>query len=132
MADNSKILIVEDDEAIAKLYQIELETKGYKITIAYDGEQALQKISAELPDLVLLDIMMPKLNGIDVLKKLRGDKKTKALKVIMLTNFGQEDLIKQAYALNAHEYILKYQSTPAEVAAKIQQALNKSGWTAEE
>lgn len=118
-----KVLIFEDDAAMAKLYQVELTTKGFMVEVVGDGEIGLEKISAFAPDLILLDIMMPKMNGIDVLKKLRSDDKYKSLPVIMLTNFVQEGLVKEAFDSGSTDYIFKYQTTPAEVTEKVKQYL---------
>lgn len=120
------ILIVEDDRAIAKIYQIELESKGFGVTIASNGEEGLEKAKTVKPDLILLDIMMPKMNGVDVLRQLQNDEATKKIPSVMLTNFGQESLVKEAFNLGALDYVLKYQITPQELVIRIDQLLNKS------
>ncbi len=118
-----KILIIEDDPAIAKLYSVELMTKGFTVEIAENGEEGFTKALTYLPDLILCDIMMPKQNGIETLKKVRADQSLKNTSVIMLTNFGQENLVKEAFNNGATDYILKYQSTPSEVTGKVKQHL---------
>ncbi|OGG06133.1 hypothetical protein A2872_04140 [Candidatus Gottesmanbacteria bacterium RIFCSPHIGHO2_01_FULL_42_12] len=123
MADMKKILVFEDDKAMAKLYQVELTTKGFMVETAGDGVEGTEKAESFLPDLILLDIMMPKQNGIDTLKKLRENPKFKDIPVLMLTNFGQESLVKEAFSAGATDYIFKYQSTPAEVTEKVKQYL---------
>jgi two-component system alkaline phosphatase synthesis response regulator PhoP len=120
-----KILIVEDDSSLVKIYKIELEIKGFEVIEAQDGEEGLKKTLEGKPDLVLLDIMMPKLNGLDVLEKIRQDEKTENIPVIMLTNFGQEYLVKRAFELKATDYLLKYQTTPIEVVRKINSVLEE-------
>ena len=130
--DNKKysILIVEDDTFLGELYQRTLNTAGYKTTLAADGEAGLNLAQAK-PDLILLDIMMPKLNGIDVLKKLRQDTKTKDITIVMLTNFGQDDVIKQAYELGANGYLLKIQYTPYEIIEQIKNFLENPNFQKE-
>lgn len=123
MDNLKKVLIFEDDTAMSKLYQVELTTKGFMVEIAADGESGLEKVVSFAPDIILLDIMMPKMNGIDVLKKLRADEKYKSLPIIMLTNFGQEGLVKEAFDSGSTDYIFKYQTTPAEVTEKVKQYL---------
>ncbi|MEK7565486.1 MAG: response regulator [Patescibacteria group bacterium] len=116
-----KILIIEDDTAISKLYSVELMTKGYTVEICSNGEEGYTKALTYLPDLILCDIMMPVLNGIETLKKIRANETTKNIPMLMLTNFGQENLVKEAFNNGATDYILKYQSTPAEVTEKVKQ-----------
>lgn len=120
-----RILIVEDDSSLVKIYKIELEIKGFEVIDAQDGEEGLKKTLEEKPDLILLDIMMPKLNGLDVLEKIRQDENTENIPVIMLTNFGQEYLVKRAFELKATDYLLKYQTTPIEVVRKINSVLEE-------
>lgn len=118
-----KILLVDDDLYIRDLYAEVLKDENYEVLIAGDGEEALAVASSNPPDLMLLDIMMPKLDGIQVLSKIRGDDKLKNIPVIMLTNFGQEDLVKQAVNLGSTEYLLKYNITPGEIIKKVSSVL---------
>jgi DNA-binding response OmpR family regulator len=120
-----KILIIEDDAAISKLYSVELMTKGYTVEIANNGEEGYKKALTYLPDLILCDIMMPLLNGVETLKKIRANENTKSTPMLMLTNFGQENLVKEAFNNGATDYILKYQSTPSEVTEKVKQYLSR-------
>lgn len=115
----SKVLIVDDDEALRKLYEVELQSKGYEVAVAADGEECVQKVPVEKPAIILLDVMMPKKDGVATLKALKENPDTAQTPVLMLTNFGQEDLIKSALELGAVDYILKYRVTPAEMAEKI-------------
>lgn len=118
-----KVLVFEDDVANQKLYQVELTTKGFMVEVAGDGEEGCAKALTFKPDLILLDIMMPKLNGLDALKKLRATDGFKDIPIIMLTNFGQENLVKEAFDNGATDYIFKYQSTPVEVTEKVKHYL---------
>lgn len=120
-----KVLIIEDDAAISKLYSVALSTTGYSVEITNNGEEGYTKALTYNPDLILCDIMMPKQNGIETLKKLRANAGTKTTPVLMLTNFGQENLVKEAFNNGATDYVLKYQSTPTEVAEKVKQHLSK-------
>lgn len=119
-----KILLVDDDMYIRDLYAEVLKDEGYDVLIASDGEEAISVASANTPDLILLDIMLPKIDGIQVLSKLKADAKLKTVPVIMLTNFGQEDLVKQAVNIGSAEYLLKYNITPGEIIKKVGLILN--------
>jgi len=119
-----KILIIEDDASIAKLYQIELSAKGFEVEVASDGETALAKIKDWKPNLALIDIMIPKINGLDVLKTIKANPAFSTIKTVMLTNFGQENIVKEAFNSGADDYLLKYQTTPSEVADKIGKMLS--------
>lgn len=114
-----KILLVEDDASLSQLYKIELELKGYQVVIAADGQEGLNLAAKEKPDLVLLDVMMPRLNGLEALKRLKDNPETKNIPVVVITNFGQEEIIKGAFDAGAADLVLKYQITPAELADKI-------------
>lgn len=102
-----KILIIEDDPAVAKLIQINLEFENYQPVIAVDGEAGLIKAGSEKPDLILLDILLPKMNGLELLKHLKKSPETAAIPVMMLTALGQEDDLKTGYDLGVVDYISK-------------------------
>lgn len=119
-----KILLVDDDEALRQLYSAELITKGYQVVVASDGDEGLEKAKAEKPNLILLDIMMPKTDGIAALTKIKQEAELKDIPILMLTNFGQENLVKQAFDLGAADYLLKYKVTPAEMSEKVDQTLH--------
>ncbi len=115
------ILLVEDESFLANMYQTKLQLEGYNTEIAINGEEALQKLAATAYDLVLLDIMMPKLNGFAVLKSIRQEKnKTRNdVPVVVLTNLGQKNDIEQGLLLGANDYLVKANFTPSEVVQKI-------------
>lgn len=119
MDDSMKILLVDDDSALRQLYKIELSSRGYTVVEGVDGQDGLAKIKSEHPDLVMLDIMMPNLDGIATLTQIKADESIKNTLVIMLTNFGQENLVKQAFSLGVTDYLLKYKVTPNEMADKV-------------
>lgn len=118
-----KILLVDDDEALRQLYNLELSGRKFETVEAVDGEDGLSKAKSEKPNLILLDVMMPKLDGLATLTKLKADPLTKDIFVVMLTNFGQENLVQQALNLGATDYLLKYKVTPSEMADKVAQIL---------
>lgn len=124
MAQPHTILLVEDDSFISGMYQTKLSSLGYQIELAEDGEAAWARISRDpLPDLVLLDIVLPKKDGFEVLENIRGEKRTKELPVILLTNLGQKPDIERGVKLGADDYIIKAHFTPSEVVEKIQKVL---------
>ena len=118
-----KILIVDDDSALRKLYSVELTTRNFNVVEAQDGREGYSKATTEKPDLILLDVMMPQVDGITLLQQIRQNDSLKEIPVIMLTNFGQENLIQQAFDLGATDYLLKYKVTQQEMAEKIIQIL---------
>ncbi len=128
MADEAvnkgKVLLVDDDQALVQLYTLELTGRQYQVVTAANGEEGVEKINSEKPDLVLLDIMMPKMDGIAALTKMKGDAATSSIPVVMLTNFGQENLVQQAFTLGASDYLIKYKVTPAEMADKVAQLVH--------
>lgn len=112
------ILIVEDEQDIQSLYKEFLTDAGFEVDTASNGEEGLAKISADKADIVLLDIMMPKIDGIGVLQILK-DQKKKLPKIIMLTNLSHDGALKEAEALGAKECIIKSEVTPDQVLEKI-------------
>jgi DNA-binding response OmpR family regulator len=126
MTESKKILLVDDDNALRQLYAVELTAKGFVVIEAGDGESGLVKAKSETPDLVLLDIMMPKLDGVAMLTRLKQDPETAKIPVVMLTNFGQENLVQQSFSAGAIDYLLKYKITPSEMAEKVDQVLSAS------
>ncbi len=113
------ILLVDDDKQLATVFQAALTAVGYTVRVANDGTSGLNAARQQKFDLVLLDEMMPDMNGNEVLKALKEDEATKAMPVAMLTNFGSNDLIKDALDSGAADYILKYQVSPTDLPAKI-------------
>ncbi len=120
-----RVLLVEDEPFLSGMYQTKLSLEGFNVVAAVDGEDALEKIKDGSYDIVLLDIMMPKLNGFEVLKYIRKDEAPAIAKVpvIMLTNLGQKSDVEQGLLLGANDYIVKANLTPAEVVTKINNLL---------
>ena len=118
-----KILLVEDDDNLATVYLTRLQVEGFDVRREPDGENALAAAVSYKPDLVLLDVMMPKISGFDVLDILRNTPETAQAKVIMLTARGLDTDKKRAQDLGADDYLVKSQVTIADVVAKIKQQL---------
>ena len=126
MAQGKTILLVDDDLTLLEMYEDRLKAEGYDITRATNGEEALQKLRETKPALVILDIMMPKVNGFDVLKNIRADQEFKNIPVIVLTALIQDVDRAQGKKLGATDYIVKSETMPWEVIAKIKKALGEN------
>ena len=120
-----KILISEDEKSIAQAYGEFLGRKGYSVDYAYDGEEALEKVKEFKPDLVLLDIVMPKMDGITVLKKLKEDESTKDIPVIMLTNLASSKDAEEAMREGSSEYLIKTNFSLEDVESKVAECCKK-------
>jgi len=118
--DEVRVLFVEDDPAVAQMYRLKLELDGYSVEIATDGVQAVAKALADPPDIVFLDIRLPKLDGLGVLEALRGQEQTKQIPVVILSNYSERELINRGLKLGALEYLIKSQTTPAKVAGGVE------------
>lgn len=123
----NKVLIVEDDAVIAELYRRKLEREGYDVSIARDGLEALTQLPLVKPDLVLLDLMMPKFNGVDVLKFIRADKHLKATKVVVFTNAYMTNLAMEASKAGPDRSLLKSSTTPARLLSVIRELIQEAG-----
>ena len=118
-----KILIVEDDAFLIGIYATKLELEGFTVIQAKDGEAGLKAAQKELPDIVLLDILMPKLDGFQVLETLKKDPKTKKIPVVLLSNLGQKEDVERGQALGATDYLIKAHFVPSETVQKIKKIL---------
>jgi DNA-binding response OmpR family regulator len=121
-----RILFVEDDDALANVYIMRLQAEGFDVRRVANGEDALATAINYSPDLVLLDVMMPRVSGFDVLDILRNTPETSGLKVIMLTALGQESDKERAKALGVDDYLVKSQVVIADVVDRIRQQLTTS------
>lgn len=119
----SKILIVEDDTFISRMYEAKLNNLGYDVKIAENGQDGLQIVKEWLPDLILLDLILPILDGFEVLKELKADINFKNIPIIILSNLDQKENIEKGISLGADDYIIKAQFTPSEVVEKIEKCL---------
>jgi DNA-binding response OmpR family regulator len=123
-APSRRILLVEDDDALANVYLTRLKAEGFDVKRVTNGEDALVTVLSYRPDLVVLDVMMPKLNGFEVLDILRNTPEVGNVKVVMLTALSQEADKKRAEALGVDDYLVKSQVVIADVIDRIKQHLN--------
>lgn len=121
----AKLLLVEDDMALRDIYSTRFLAEGYEVATASDGEQALTVAVKEKPDLILLDIMMPKISGFDVLDILRTTPETKSSKIIIMTALSQPADVEKGKTLGADEYLVKSQVTLTDVVEKVKAVLAK-------
>lgn len=119
-----KILLVEDDDALANVYTVRLESEGFEIKRVSNGEEALSNALEFKPDLILLDVMMPKVDGFEVLDILRNTPQTANIKIIVLTALSQESDRERASSLGADDYLVKSQVVIADVVDKVKQHLD--------
>jgi DNA-binding response OmpR family regulator len=120
----SKIAIVEDDVAISQMYRIKFEAEGYEVDTAENGKIGLALIEDMKPDMVLLDLMMPEMDGEEMLTKLRATNWGKKMKVIILTNMGETEAPDTIKNLDVEAFILKANMTPRQVAELVKEHLN--------
>jgi len=120
-----KILIAEDNKDISWIWKEGLKAKKHTIKIAEDGEAAISTAKSFLPDVILLDLVMPKKDGMTVLKELKADEKVKNIPVIVLSNLGGDESIKQAMSLGAVDYFVKSQHPVYEIIEKVQKYTDK-------
>lgn len=126
MSQPARILLAEDDRILRKAGEVTLRKHGYTVVSAVDGEDALAKVHEQKPDLILLDVIMPKLGGFDVLARLQDDPETRNIPVIMLSNLGQESDVNRAIARGARDYLVKSNVAPSQLAARIAEVLAKA------
>ncbi len=119
----AKIAIVEDDQAISQMYRIKFEAEGYQVETAENGKLGLEMVETLKPDMVLLDLMMPEMNGDEMLAKLRATPWGKNMKVIILTNVGEQEIPPEVKQLGVTDVILKADMTPRQVAELVKKQL---------
>lgn len=113
------ILIVEDDVFLADLYKTKFALEGFKVSVAYDGEKGLDLAKKLLPDVILLDLVLPKISGFDILNALKADSASKNIPIILLTNLSQKTDVERGLKLGANDYLIKAHFMPSEVVEKI-------------
>lgn len=123
--DKIKILLVEDDPFLLNMYATKFELDNFEVVTAEDGEKGLKLAQKEKPDIILLDILLPKLDGFEVLRELKAKNDTKNIPVILLTNLSQRDDVEQGLKIGATDYLIKAHFMPSEVVEKIKKALGK-------
>ena len=119
----TKVLLVEDDKMILDMYTLKFVQEGYKVVQAENGKDGLAMAKKENPDVILLDIILPQMDGFSVLKKLKSDSATKNFPVILLTNLGQDGDVKKGLELGAIDYLIKANYTPSQVVEKVKSLL---------
>ena len=119
-----RVLFVEDDRSVAQMYKLKLELDGYRVDVAYDGETAVEMASTETPDIVFLDVRLPKLDGLGVLQALRADPQTKDVRVVILSNYSQREIGDRVANLGVLAFLIKTETTPATLTAGLE------GWLA--
>ena len=120
-----RVLLIEDDLDTLEMYRTRLEKDGYHVHVATDGEQGLDLATQLLPDIVFLDIRLPKLDGLEVLERLRDQPSTAAVPVVILSNYGERDLIDRGLNLGALEFLVKAHTSPVELSGGIDEWLKE-------
>lgn len=114
-----RVLFIEDDAAVAEMYRLKLELDGYTVTIAPDGEQGLKLAKEGPPDILFLDIRLPKMDGFSVLESLRADEALRHIPVIILSNYGEAELVERGLKLGALDYLIKAETTPSTLSRGV-------------
>ena len=123
---NISILIVEDDKFLRDLLSRKLKNSGYEVEEAVDGKEALKKSKEKKFEIILLDLVLPGINGFEILEEIKKDSETSNIPVIILSNLGQEEEVEKGLRLGADDYLIKAHFTPDEIINKIKRILNKS------
>lgn len=123
MAMKAKVLVVEDETILSDAYEAILESKGYKVKIAEDGDVGLEEVDKFKPDLILLDLRMPKVSGLEFLEEFYKDETKPKAKVIVFSNLDSQSEIDQAYQLGADRYMLKAWASPKELIQIVEDTL---------
>ncbi len=122
----TKIAIIEDDPVINQMYRMKFEADGFEVQLADDGKRGVSMVESFKPDIILLDLQMPHMDGAEALSEIRIHDWGKDIPVIILTNLGEEEAPKSLRALGIHSYIVKADLTPRQVVGKVKEALNLS------
>jgi DNA-binding response OmpR family regulator len=120
-----KILIIEDDKFLRQLILRKLEREGYQVVEAVDGEEGYKKIKLEMPDIVLLDLILPGIDGFEFLSRVKEDDTINKIPVIILSNLGQREDIDRGLKLGAVDYLIKAHFTPSEIIEKVRNVLKE-------
>jgi len=120
---SKSILLVEDDPFLIDIYTTKLKESGFGVEVASDGESALRKVKEKEPGLVILDIVLPQLDGWEILRQIKSDPKLKNIKIIILSNLGQKEEVERGVELGAVKYLIKAHYTPSEVVEEVKKIL---------
>lgn len=123
---NAKILLVEDDPLLVRMYEEKFKEDGFNVQTALDGQEGLEKATSFRPDIILMDIMMPKMNGFQVLETLKKTPGLQNIPVLLLTNLGDNQGAEKGLSLGAADYIIKVQTEPVDVVKKIKTTIESS------
>jgi DNA-binding response OmpR family regulator len=123
MKNATKIAIIEDDQAISQMYRIKFEAEGFEVETAENGKLGLELIDKMRPDIILCDLMMPEMTGDEMLAKLRETEWGKKIRVIILTNMGEQEAPQSVRALDVRRFIVKAEMTPRQVAEMVKAEL---------
>lgn len=123
--ENKVVLIVEDDNFLSQMYATKLELENFKVLSALTGLQGLKMAQKEKPDLILLDLNLPEMDGFEVLEHLKEADETKKIPVLILTNYSQKENIDRCLAMGASDYLIKAHFVPSEVIKKVKEILAK-------
>lgn len=123
--EKNKILVVEDDIFISDIYQVKFTQEGFEVAVAVNGLEALKILDNFRPDIILLDIIMPQMDGIETLKKIKNNDKLKNIPIIMLTNISEKEKVEESEEMGVNDYLVKSQFTPSEVVEKVNALLNR-------
>ena len=118
-----KIAIIEDDATINQMYRMKFEADGFDVRIATNGKIGVELVASFEPDVILLDVQMPEMNGAEALKHIRAQDSSKTTPVIVLTNLGEEEAPAEIRSLGIHSYIVKANLTPRQVVAHVKEAI---------
>lgn len=119
----TKIAIIEDDAVISQMYRMKFEADGFDVQLANNGKNGVELVKDLSPDIILLDLQMPEMDGVEVLRVIRKNDWGKNIPVIILTNLGEEESPKEIRALGIHSYIVKANLTPRQVVQRVKDAL---------
>jgi len=120
------ILLVEDDPFLADIYTTKLKEAGFSVEVASDGKECLERLKVKMPNLLLLDIVLPQVDGWEILRAVKQDEKYKDLKVIILSNLGQKSEVQKGLEMGADRYMIKAHYTPGEVVEEIKKILKNA------
>jgi DNA-binding response OmpR family regulator len=120
-----RVLLIEDDPDTLEMYRTRLEKDGYQVYVANDGEEGLARATELVPDIVFLDIRLPKLDGLEVLQRLRDQESTAIVPVVILSNYGERDLVDRGLKLGALEFLVKAHTSPVELSGGIDEWLKE-------
>lgn len=127
-----KVLLIEDDSLLVDIYSTKLKSAGFETIVAEDTAKVFEVIEEEQPDIILLDIVLPNIDGWEILRSIRQKKMKKQVKIIILSNLGQKEEIEKGLSLGADQYLIKANYTPSEVVAEITKLIGEIPASSEE